>query len=92
MAYRVPHVALLLDTQLFALEVVFHALKRVGQACGQNAELVGATQVGHIQRRVYLAQGLADGAHVFADVVAVAPAFDHLEEFVVRHYFAASPV
>ena len=45
----VPHVPLLLGAQLFALGVVLHALQQVGQATGQNAQLVRAAQVRDIQ-------------------------------------------
>ncbi|MNW21531.1 hypothetical protein D3C71_2225080 [compost metagenome] len=44
-----PHFALLLGAQLFALQVVLHALQQVGQAPGQNAQLVRSAQVRYIQ-------------------------------------------
>ena len=49
MADGLQHVALALRAQLLALHVALHALQQVGEAAGQDAQLVAAAQVGHVE-------------------------------------------
>src|SRR5512140_1950525 len=45
-----------------------------------------------VEGRVDLAESVADGADVLADVVAVAAALDHVEQLVVTHHLAGTLV